>query len=77
MGILQSRAAYAIMPIGKSDSKSIWTKNEPPNRSGVRFGGSSFLFYGGKAPTRLFVVLIVPVKPFANEVANHACRDSN
>lgn len=34
-------------------------------------------FYGGKAPTRLFVVLVVPVKPFANEVANHACHNSN
>ena len=52
-------------------------RNESPNRSGVRPGILLF-FYSGKAPTRLFVVLvIVSIKPFANKVCNNACRDRN
>lgn len=39
--------------------------------------GFLLFFYRGKAPTRLFVVLIVPVKPFADEVANHTRCDSH
>ncbi len=39
--------------------------------------GLLLFFYSGKAPTRLFVVLVVPVKPFADEVANHTCCDSH
>ena len=39
--------------------------------------GILLFFYTGKAPSRLFVVLIVTVKPFADEVANHTCQNSN
>ena len=43
--------AYAIMPIGKKGkSKSIWTKNEAPNRVPAQFGASSFLFMVAKHP---------------------------
>ena len=33
-------------------------------------------FYSSKVPTRLFVAFVVSVQPFADEVANHTCRDS-
>ena len=36
-----------------------------------------FSCYGGKAPARLFVVLIVIVQPFADEMANYTCHDGN
>ena len=40
--------------------------------------GILLFFYSGKAPTRLFVVLMVfTVQPFADEMANHASRNSN
>ena len=39
--------------------------------------GVLLFFYRGKAPTRLFVVLIVPVKPFTDEMANHASCNSH
>ena len=41
--ILQIRSAYAIMPAGKGDNKSIQTKNESPNRAATQLGDSSFL----------------------------------
>ena len=40
--------------------------------------GILLAFYSGKAPTRLIVVLFVlAIKPFADEMANHASHDSN
>lgn len=39
--------------------------------------GTLLFFYSGKAPTRLFVALVMPVKPFADDMANNACRDSH
>ena len=34
-------------------------------------------FSGGKVPTRLSVVPVMSVQPFADEVANHTAHDSN
>lgn len=50
-------------------------QNKSPDRNGVQ--SRDFSFYSGKAPTRLSVALIMPVQPFADEVANHTCCDSH
>ncbi len=47
-------------------------------RTVVAYSSGIFLFFlSGKAPTRLFVALVVTIKPFDDEVANHTARDSN
>ena len=51
-------------------------KNESPDRVAAQFGDSS-CYYTGQASGRLFVALMVAVKPFDNEVANHTAHDSN
>ena len=51
-------------------------KERPPNRMPVQLGGLLF-FYSGKAPTRLFVVLMAAVKPFDDVVAGYTSRDSD
>lgn len=49
--ILQSRTAYAIMPIGKKEITSpSGRKNETPNRVPAQSGASSFLFTAAKHP---------------------------
>ncbi|MCM1101406.1 MAG: hypothetical protein NC079_06965 [Clostridium sp.] len=54
----------------------MWTKERNPEPCGNTVRGFFFSFYGGKAPARLFVVLTVTVKPFADEMANHTCHNS-
>jgi hypothetical protein len=41
MSILKKIFAYAIMPIDKKDYKSIWMKEESPDRVAAQFGDSS------------------------------------
>ena len=56
----------------------MWTKKRIPEPYCSTVRGFFFPFYSGKAPTRLFVVLMVfTVQPFADEMANHASRNSN
>ena len=75
--ILQIKIAYAIMPVGKRDCKSIWTKERTPQLYARTIEGFFLSFYSGKAPTRLFVALIVSVKPFDDEMANHTTQNSH
>jgi len=60
----------------KDVSSSFKQGTNPPTVREYSWGILLF-FYSGKAPTRLFVVRVITVKPFDNEVANHTARDSN
>lgn len=65
------------MPLGKKRGIVHVYKERNPELCGNTVRGFFFSFYGGKAPTRLFVVLIVPVKPFDDVVANYSTHDSS
>ena len=75
--ILKTQIAYAIMPVGKKVITSPCGQRMNPPTVVQHSRGILLVFYSGQAPTRLFVVLVVPVKPFDNEVANHTAHDSN
>ena len=75
--ILKSKRTYAIMPIGRKRVQFHKNKERIPQPCCSTVGGFFFSFYGGKAPTRLFVTLVVPVQPFADQVADQTRRDSH
>lgn len=74
--ILPRKSAYAIMPVGKKRLQVHLDKERIPRPYCDTVEGFFLTFYSGQAPTRLFVVLIVSVKPFNDEVANHTAYDS-
>lgn len=65
------------MPVGKRKWQVHLDKERIPQPYCNTVEGFFFSFYSGKAPTRLFVVLIVTVKPFDDKVANHTAHNSN
>ena len=75
--ILIKRFAYAIMPIGKKKSQVHEDKETNPRTVVAYSPGILLYFYSGKAPTRLFVVLAVAVKPLDDVVAGYTSRNSD
>ena len=72
--ILKNITAYAIMPIGKKRVLVHEDKERIPQPCCSTVGGFFFSFYSGKAPTRLFVTLVVPVQLFTDQVADQTRR---
>ena len=64
------------MSVGKRCEYHMKSKTNPRT---VRQYGSGILlfFYSGKAPTRLFVVPVVTIKPFDDVVAGYTSRNSD
>jgi len=55
----------------------MWTKETNPQTVMAYSLGILLFFYSGKAPTRLFVVLMAAVKPFDDVVAGYTSRNSD
>jgi len=54
----------------------MWTEKRIPGLYCRTVRGFFFSFYSGKAPTRLFVVLTVTIKPFDYVVTSYISHDS-
>ena len=67
------------MPAGKkAKTNPLWTKETNPLTVFQHSLGILLFFYTGKAPSRLFVVLmVIAVKPFDDVVTNHTSRNSD
>ena len=74
---MKKNLAYAIMPIGKKMQKVHVDKETNPQTVWQYSLRILLFFYSGKTPTRLFVVLLVTVKPFDDVVAGYTSRNSN
>jgi len=69
---------YAIIAIRQKDVRiSMRTKNEIPEKYRKYLSGILLFFYSGKAPTRLFVALVVTVQPFDDVVASYTSHNSD